>query len=69
MKRCGECKQVIERLKETIEKPIILDGCVVKIGMSYGKVKLSDFDNIDEAFKAADAMMYESKKKKKKLSS
>jgi len=35
--------------------------------MSYGKVKLSDFDNIDEAFKAADAMMYESKKKKKKF--
>ena len=69
LKRCGECKQVIERLKETIEKPIILDGCVVKIGMSYGKVKLSDFDNIDEAFKAADELMYESKKKKKKLSS
>ena len=69
LRRCGECKQVIERLKETIEKPIILDGFTVKIGMSYGKVKLSDFDNIDEAFKAADEMMYESKKKKKKLSS
>jgi len=67
LKRCGECKQVIERLKETIEKPIILDGCVVKVGMSYGKVKLSEFNSIDEAFKAADAMMYECKKKKKEL--
>ena len=69
LKKCGECKQAIERLKKTIEKPIILGECTVKIGMSYGKVKLSDFDNIDEAFKAADELMYESKKKKKKLSS
>jgi len=67
LKRCGECKQVIERLKETIEKPIILDGYSLKVGMSYGKVKLSEFNSIDEAFKAADAMMYESKKRKKKL--
>jgi len=67
LKRCGECKQVIERLKKTIEKPIILDGYSLKVGMSYGKVKLSEFNSIDEAFKAADAMMYECKKKKKEL--
>ncbi len=67
LKRCDECRQVIERLKGTIEKPIILDGYSLKVGMSYGKVKLSEFNSIDEAFKAADAMMYESKKRKKKL--
>ncbi|HCI28652.1 MAG TPA: hypothetical protein DE117_00480 [Fervidobacterium sp.] len=65
LKRCEDCALVIERLKKAIENPITLDGLPIRVTMSYGVVKLHDFQNIDEAFRSVDFMMYESKKKKR----
>jgi diguanylate cyclase (GGDEF)-like protein/PAS domain S-box-containing protein len=61
----AECVAIAERILQTMEQPVELDGAEVTVGTSIGIVRSADGDSADDVLRNADVAMYNAKQRGK----